>query len=70
MKHELIKQIEQLDSRFEVEFNRYSSETDARVGEYKNLLDKNETNSKSIKTHAHQIHRLKEQITYWQVKQQ
>jgi dynein regulatory complex subunit 2 len=70
MKHELIKQIEQLDSRFEVEFNRYSSETDARVGEYKNLLDKNEQNSKQIKAHAHRIHRLKEQITYWQVKQQ
>jgi formyltetrahydrofolate synthetase len=49
MKHELIKQIEALDSKFEVEFNRYASDTDSRVTEYKKLLTTNEKNSTDIK---------------------
>jgi dynein regulatory complex subunit 2 len=35
MKHELMKQIEELDNKFESEFNRYSSDTDTKVGDYK-----------------------------------
>jgi dynein regulatory complex subunit 2 len=69
MKHELIKQIDNLDGRFEVEFNRYQSETDTQVGEYKKLLERNEDHSKEIKSAAHRIHRLKEQISYWSKKQ-
>jgi flagellar biosynthesis/type III secretory pathway chaperone len=65
MKHELIKQIDALDQKFDVEFNRYSSETDSRVEEYKDKLSKNEENSRNIKTFAHKIQRLKEQILFW-----
>jgi len=42
MKHELIKKIDDLDREFEVNFNRYASETDTKAESYKNLLDKNE----------------------------
>ena len=38
MKHELIKQIDKLDNLFEVEFNRYASDTDLKVTDYKKLL--------------------------------
>lgn len=70
MKYALIQQIESLDARFQVEFNRYSSETDSKVGDYKKLLADNEKHSMDIKSLAHKIHRLREQISFWQVKQQ
>jgi hypothetical protein len=40
------------------------------VKDYKTMLDKNENHSKEIKTTSFRINRLKEQITYWQTKQQ
>ena len=53
MKHELIKQIDALDQNFEVSFNRYANDTDNKVKEYKDLLHKNESNSKKIKILHH-----------------
>ena len=55
MKHELIKAIDRLDNQFEMEFNRYASDTDLKVNEYKLLLEKNEKNSNSIKHLTHKI---------------
>jgi len=41
MKHELIKKIEELDKEFEVNFNRYVSDTENRAETYTSLLAKN-----------------------------
>ena len=38
MKHDLIKEIEQLDNQFEVYFTRYMAETQTKTEQYSNLL--------------------------------
>jgi hypothetical protein len=48
MKHDLIKKIEDLDKEFEVNFNRYVSETDTKAEIYKKLLEENEKKSQDI----------------------
>ena len=51
MKHDLIKKIEDLDKEFEVNFNRYVSDTESKADNYKKLLKDNETSSKNINTY-------------------
>ncbi len=51
MKHDLIKKIEDLDKEFEVNFNRYVSDTESKADNYKKLLDENEKSSERINTH-------------------
>ena len=41
MKHDLIKKIEDLDKEFEVNFNRYVSDTESKADSYKKLLKEN-----------------------------
>lgn len=48
MKHDLIKKIEDLDKEFEVNFNRYVSDTESKADQYKNLLKENDKSSNSI----------------------
>jgi len=48
MKHDLIKKIEDLDKEFEVNFNRYISDTENKAASYKTLLTANESSSKTI----------------------
>mmetsp|Transcript_32002 Transcript_32002/g.23652 ORF Transcript_32002/g.23652 Transcript_32002/m.23652 type:complete len:146 (+) Transcript_32002:358-795(+) len=48
MKHDLIKKIEDLDKEFEVNFNRYVTDTESKADQYKNLLDENAKSSKEI----------------------
>jgi hypothetical protein len=48
MKHELIRKIEELDKAFEINFNRYVSETETKAESYKRLLEDNETSSQVI----------------------
>lgn len=48
MKHELIRKIEELDKAFEINFNRYVSETETKAESYKKLLEDNETSSQVI----------------------
>jgi hypothetical protein len=48
MKHDLIKKIEDLDKEFEVNFNRYVSETETKAEYYKKLLEDNEKSSQQI----------------------
>lgn len=48
MKHDLIKKIEDLDKEFEVNFNRYVSDTESKAENYKNLLKNNEDSSEKI----------------------
>ncbi len=45
MKHDLIKKIEDLDKEFEVNFNRYVSDTESKADNYKKLLKDNEKSS-------------------------
>ena len=68
MKHDLIKKIEDLDKEFEVNFNRYVSETETKAEYYKKLLEDNEKSSQQINNYQRQINRLKEQIAYWSLK--
>jgi hypothetical protein len=48
MKHELIKQITNLDKQFEVNFNKYVADTESKANEYKHLLDENKTAAETI----------------------
>ena len=48
MKHDLIKKIEDLDKEFEVNFNRYVSDTESKADNYKSLLKANEASSIKI----------------------
>jgi len=48
MKHDLIKKIEDLDKEFEVNFNRYVTDTESKADQYKNLLEENTKSSKDI----------------------
>lgn len=48
MKHDLIKKIEDLDKEFEVNFNRYVSDTESKADSYKKLLKDNELSSDKI----------------------
>ena len=48
MKHDLIKKIEDLDKEFEVNFNRYVSDTESKADSYKKLLKENQASSESI----------------------
>ena len=48
MKHDLIKKIEDLDKEFEVNFNRYVSDTESKADSYKKLLQANELSSDRI----------------------
>jgi adenine C2-methylase RlmN of 23S rRNA A2503 and tRNA A37 len=48
MKHDLIKKIEDLDKEFEVNFNRYVSDTESKADSYKKLLAENEKSSEQI----------------------
>ena len=68
MKHDLIKKIEDLDKEFEVNFNRYVSDTESKAENYKHLLTENEKSSQLINTYQRSINRLKEQIAYWSLK--
>ena len=68
MKHDLIKKIEDLDKEFEVNFNRYVSDTESKAENYKHLLEENEKSSQLINTYQRSINRLKEQIAYWSLK--
>lgn len=70
MKHELIKKIEDLDKEFEVNFNRYVSDTESKAEQYKKLLKDNDTSSEKINRFQRSINRLKEQIAYWTLKMQ
>jgi hypothetical protein len=70
MKHDLIKKIEDLDKEFEVNFNRYVSDTESKADNYKKLLKDNEKSSLKINTYQRSINRLKEQIAYWSLKMQ
>lgn len=68
MKHDLIKKIEDLDKEFEVNFNRYVSDTETKADNYKSLLEENEKSSNQINQYQRSINRLKEQIAYWSLK--
>lgn len=68
MKHDLIKKIEDLDKEFEVNFNRYVSDTESKADHYKRLLEDNEKSSDQINKYQRSISRLKEQINYWSLK--
>jgi uncharacterized protein YfbU (UPF0304 family) len=68
MKHDLIKKIEDLDKEFEVNFNRYVSDTESKADHYKKLLEDNEKSSQMINNYQRSINRLKEQIAYWSLK--
>lgn len=68
MKHDLIKKIEDLDKEFEVNFNRYVSDTESKADNYKSLLEDNEKSSLMINNYQRSINRLKEQIAYWSLK--
>lgn len=68
MKHDLIKKIEDLDKEFEVNFNRYVSDTESKADHYKKLLEDNEKSSQMINQYQRSINRLKEQIAYWSLK--
>jgi hypothetical protein len=68
MKHDLIKKIEDLDKEFEVNFNRYVSDTESKATTYKTLLETNEKSSQEINNKQRSINRLKEQIAYWSLK--
>lgn len=68
MKHDLIKKIEDLDKEFEVNFNRYVSDTESKADHYKRLLEDNERSSQMINNYQRSISRLKEQINYWSLK--
>lgn len=70
MKHDLIKKIEDLDKEFEVNFNRYVSDTESKADSYKKLLKDNELSSDKINKYQRSINRLKEQIAYWTLKMQ
>ncbi len=70
MKHDLIKKIEDLDKEFEVNFNRYISDTDTKAEDYKDLLAKNDENYKIILKKNWDIQRLTDSITYWGIKGQ
>ena len=48
MKHDLIKQIEELDKTFGVSFNKYVSDTEKKATKYKELLESNEHSSQLI----------------------
>lgn len=60
MKHDLIKKIEELDKEFEVNFNRYVSDTESKADSYQKLLEANEKSSEQINTYQRSINRLKE----------
>jgi hypothetical protein len=68
MKHDLIKKIEDLDKDFEVNFNRYVSDTENKSTEYKSLLKENEKASEENNKRMRNITRLKEQINFWTLK--
>ena len=68
MKHDLIKKIEDIDKEFDVNFNRYVSDTESKADNYKKLLEDNETSSLMINNYQRNINRLKEQIAYWSLK--
>jgi len=70
MKHELIKKIEELDKEFEINFNKYVQETETKADNYKELLAKNEDDSKKIGEKQKSIFRIKEQIAMWTIKLQ
>ena len=60
MKHDLIKKIEDLDKEFEVNFNRYVSDTESKAEQYKKLLKENDASSNMINYYQRRINRLKE----------
>ena len=60
MKHDLIKKIEDLDKEFEVNFNRYVSDTEQKAEHYRRLLEDNEKSSQTINNFQRNINRLKE----------
>lgn len=70
MKHDLIKKIEDLDKEFEVNFNRYVSDTESKAENYKKLLYDNDQSSDRINKYQRSINRLKEQFAYWTLRMQ
>ena len=60
MKHDLIKEIEQLDNAFEVYFTRYMAETQTKTEQYSNLLQANTETGIEINKLTKQINRLQE----------
>ena len=58
MKHDLIKEIEQLDNAFEVYFTRYMAETQTKTEQYSNLLQANTETGIEINKLTKQINRL------------
>ena len=70
MKHDLIKKIEDLDKEFEVNFNRYVTDTESKADQYKKLLEDNADSAKEIGIYQRSINRYKEQIAYWSLKMQ
>ena len=60
MKHDLIKDIEQLDNQFEVYFTRYMAETQTKTEQYSNLLSANTETGLEINKLTKQINRLQE----------
>ena len=70
MKHDLIKEIEQLDNAFEVYFTRYMAETQTKTEQYSNLLQANTETGIEINKLTKQINRLQEQTAFWRLKTQ
>lgn len=68
MKHDLIKKIEELDSNFEQNFNKYVSETETRSQTYTKKLEENQQSSKEINALMRAINRCKEHIDLMKVK--
>ena len=64
----MIKKIEALDASFEVNFNRFVSETNQKAALYEDLLTNNQKDSDQINLFQRQINRLKEQTTYLTMK--
>ena len=64
MKADLIKKIEDLDKDFEVNFNKYMNDTEAKSTKYRDLLSKNETSSELINKDQRKINLIKQQTAF------
>merc|ERR1712167_403581 len=64
MKHDLIKQIEELDNNFEVSFNKYMADTEQKSLRYRDLIADNKKNSDEIDKFQRKINATKTQTQF------
>ena len=68
MKHDLIKQIEELDNNFEVSFNKYMADTEQKSLRYRDLIADNKKNSDEIDKFQRKINATKTQTQFLTLK--